>query len=169
MTPVEGPGLLFISLPVAFGQLQAGQVLSVLFFLFVGVAAITSAISLMEPMTAWLEQQFGFARITAAVAAVGVAWVLSLIVLFSFSYYSEFTLFNMKIFELLSTLTTFFLLPILALATMIFTGWLLTRRITQGELSLRVSFYYLWRFCLRYIVPLVIGLIFVTNLYNASF
>lgn len=169
MEPVSGPGLLFITMPVAFGQLHAGQVLCVLFFLFVGVAAVTSAISLMEPVTAWIEQQLGLKRFTAATLAVLGAWVLSLVVLFSFSYFSGFTLLQMNVFEQLGALTTYVLLPVIGFATMIFTGWILTRRITQDELSMSVPFYYLWRLCLRYLVPFVIGLIFVTNLYNVSF
>lgn len=169
MEPVEGPGLLFISLPVAFGQLHAGQVISVVFFLFVGIAAVTSAISLLEPMTAWFEQKFSYTRIIAAAFTVGFAWVLSLVVLFSFSYYSDFAIFQMNLFEQLTALTTFLLLPLMGLATMIFTGWVLTRLITQGELSMTLPFYYFWILSVKYIVPLAIGIIFVTNLYNISF
>lgn len=169
MEPVSGPGLLFITMPVAFGQLHAGQVLCVLFFLFVGVAAVTSAISLMEPMTAWIEQQLGLKRFTSAAVAVSGSWVVSLAVLFSFSYFSDYTLLQMNLFEQLSALTTYILLPIVGFATMIFAGWMLTRRITQDQLSTTLPLYYLWRFCLRYLVPLVIGLIFVTNLYNMNF
>lgn len=169
MDPVSGPGLLFITLPVAFGQLHAGQVLCVLFFLLVGVAAVTSAISLMEPLTVLIEQRLRLNRIPSAGLAVSGAWLLSLVVLFSFSYFSGYTLFDMNLFELLNVLTTYILLPLVGLALMVFTGWVLTRRITQDELSLTLPFYYVWRFCLRYLVPLAIGLIFVTNLYNVSF
>lgn len=169
MEAVSGPGLLFITMPVAFGQLHAGQVLCVLFFLLVGVAAVTSAISLMEPMTAYIEQTFGITRITSAILAVSAAWVLSLAVLFSFSYLSGYTLFDMNLFELLNVITTFILLPLVGLSLMVFTGWVLTKRITQDELSLAPRYYQVWRFCLRFLVPSAIGLIFVTNLYNEFF
>lgn len=169
MTSTSGPELLFISLPVAFGQLQAGQVLCVLFFLLVGVAAVTSAISLLEPMTALLEQQLGVRRAVAAVMAVGSAWCFSLAVLFSFGHLAGITWYGMNLFELLNFVTTYFLLPLVSLAIMVFAGWVLNRRITQSELTQSVLGYYLWRLCLRYLVPLAIGLIFVTNLYNVSF
>ncbi|WP_417582105.1 sodium-dependent transporter [Nitrincola sp.] len=169
MDPASGPGLLFITLPVAFGQMDAGQVLCVIFFLLVGVAAVTSAISLMEPATALLEQRFGLKRTLAALGSVGVAWLLSLAVLFSFSHLAGITLYKMNLFELLNFVTTYLLLPLVGLAITLFTGWVLCRRITQDELSQSLVFYYLWRFCLRYLAPLAIGLIFVTNLYNVSF
>lgn len=169
MEPASGPSLLFITMPVAFGQLHAGQVLSVLFFLLVGVAAVTSAIALMEPMTAWVEQQFGIKRFKAALISVTSVWLLSLAVLFSFSYLSEFTLWEMNLFEQVSALTTYILIPLVALSVMLFVGWVLVRRITQDQLSLSLLYYYSWRISLRYLVPLVIGLIFVSNLYNVSF
>ncbi len=169
MEPASGPSLLFITMPVAFGQLHAGQVLSVLFFLLVGVAAVTSAIALMEPMTAWVEQQFGIKRFKAALISVTSVWLLSLAVLFSFSYLSEFTLWEMNLFEQVSALTTYILIPLVALGVMLFVGWVLARRITQDQLSLSLLYYYSWRISLRYLVPLVIGLIFVSNLYNVSF
>lgn len=168
MDPATGPGLLFITLPVAFGQLHAGQVLCVMFFLLVGITAITSVISLMEPATALLEQRLGLRRSVAALASVGGVWILSLVVLFSFSSLSGITFFAMNLFELLNVLTTYLLLPLVGLAITLFSGWVLCRRITQNELSQSVMLYYLWRFCLRYLAPLAIGLIFVTNLYNMS-
>lgn len=169
MPSTSGPELLFISLPVAFGQLHAGQVLCVMFFLLVGVAAVTSAISLMEPFTALLEQQWGLRRVVAAVISVATAWCMSLAVLFSFGHLAGVTWYGMNLFELLNFVTTYFLLPLVSLAIMVFTGWILSRRITQSELTLSVPGYYLWRLCLRYLVPLAIGLIFLTNLYNVSF
>lgn len=168
MDPVSGPGLVFITLPVAFGQMHAGQVLCVIFFLLVGIAAVTSVISLMEPATAFLEQRFDLHRSMAALGSVGVAWVLSLAVLFSFSHLAGVTLFAMNLFELLNFLTTYVLLPLIGMAVTIFTGWVLWRRTTQDELNQSAVFYYVWRFCLRYLAPLAIGLIFVTNLYNMS-
>ncbi|QEW07886.1 sodium-dependent transporter [Nitrincola iocasae] len=169
MEPSSGPGLLFITLPVAFGQMDAGQVLCVIFFLLVGVAAVTSAISLMEPATVLLEQRYGLKRPAAALGSVGLAWLLSLAVLFSFSHFSGITLLEMNLFELLNFVTTYLLLPLVGLVITLFTGWVLCRRITQDELSQSLVLYYLWRFCLRYLAPLAIGLIFVTNLYNVSF
>ncbi|WP_081960677.1 sodium-dependent transporter [Nitrincola sp. A-D6] len=71
MEPASGPGLLFITLPVAFGQMHAGQVLCVIFFLLVGFAAVTSVISLLEPATALLEQSFALPRPVAACVSVG--------------------------------------------------------------------------------------------------
>ncbi|MCD8512642.1 MAG: hypothetical protein LRY63_03990 [Nitrincola sp.] len=137
--------------------------------MLVGVAAVTSAIALMEPMTAWVEQQFGIKRFKAALISVTSVWLLSLAVLFSFSYLSEFTLWEMNLFEQVSALTTYILIPLVALGVMLFVGWVLARRITQDQLSLSLLYYYSWRISLRYLVPLVIGLIFVSNLYNVSF
>lgn len=169
MEPDSGPGLLFITMPVALGQMHAGQALTVLFFLFVGVAAVTSAISLMEPMTAWCEQRWNLTRVISAVLSVSFAWVLSLIVLLSFSHFANITLFNMNLFEQVSTLTTYVLLPVVGLCVMIFVGWVLTRRTTQDALSMRLVFYYIWRFCLCFLVPIAVSIIFVVNLYNVPF
>ena len=169
MDPVSGPSLLFIVLPVAFNQIDAGQVLAVLFFLLVGIAAITSAISLLESLTAFIEQQMSIPRYVAAILSVGLAWFISLMMLFSVMLFSVYTLFEMRLFEFLNLLTIYFLLPIVSFALMIFVGWVLGREVTEKELSLSPAPYAAWRFCIRYIVPTVIGLIFVSNLYNAGF
>ena len=74
LEPGSGPGLVFVSLTIAFGQMPGGQIFGSLFFTLLTVAAWTSAISLLEPVTAWLIEQFNWSRLKASMFAGFGAW-----------------------------------------------------------------------------------------------
>lgn len=67
--PDAGPGLIFLSLPIAFESMVGGALLSTLFFALLAVAALASAISMLEVVTAHLVEERGYARVRAALAA----------------------------------------------------------------------------------------------------
>ena len=167
LDPAAGPGLMFVTLPVAFSQMPGGQVFGFLFFVMVAFAAWTSAISLMEPGAAWLVETKGFSRLGASVLlGIGV-WVLGLAALGSFSVLSDIHIVGMSVFDFLDFLTANIMLPLGGLLTAIFVGWFLTKDISKEELALKCSnLYKAWFVTIRFISPVAVAIIFALNLYQ---
>ena len=115
LEPAAGPGLILQTLPLAFAQMPLGNVIGVLFFVLVVFAAWTSAISLIEPATAFLVERFGLGRKPAVAAVCFIAWCIGIAVALSFNLWSEIKLFGLNIFDLLDTLTTKILMPLAGL------------------------------------------------------
>ena len=154
LQPEEGgPGLIFKILPIAFGQMPYGRGLGVMFFVLLMLAAWTSAISLLEPVTAWLVEKKGYTRIRAAMSAGFVAWVLGIGSLLSLNLWSGAKLFGLTFFELVEYLSVNVLLPVGGLLMAVFAGWLMSKSSSLGELKLGRIGYMAWKVGARYIAP----------------
>jgi len=172
-----GPGLIFQTLPLAFGQLPWGNLFGGIFFLLVVITAWTSSISLLEPLVAYLVERYSWSRRQAASAAASMAWILGLGTIFSFNIWSDLhPLDGMKVFSqktiyhLFDMLASNILLPLVGLLTVIFAGWLLSWKTTEDELSLGEEYcgYALWRMAARYITPVLLFIVFVYSLLKAA-
>ncbi|NQD93724.1 sodium-dependent transporter [Pseudomonas sp. CrR25] len=162
LEPGAGPGLIFVTLPIAFGQMPLGQVVGGLFFVMLAIAALTSAISLSEPTIAWLCEKFGIGRLKAVLLSGVALWLLSLGTVLSFNAWSEFTLFGKSFFDCLDYLTTNLLMPLGGLGTVLFTGWALSRESVQEALGLdNPQLFTLWWRVLRWVTPLGILVVFL--------
>ena len=159
MDPADGPGLVFISLPLAFGQMPGGVFLATIFFLLLTFAAWTSAISLMEPAVAWIMERFNKSRQQAAVIVGALIWACGFGTVLSFNVLSEFTFWRGTIFENLDHLTLNIMMPLGGLLIVIFAGWVMCRNSTADELGGATTVYKLWRFLARIVAP--IGILFV--------
>lgn len=169
MAPASGPSLLFVTLPVVFAQMPGGQVIGFMFFLMVALTAWSSAISLMEPITAWMIEKFRVKRYQAAVLMGFAAWVLGVATLYSFGALSHWTVFSLNLFDLLNFVTTNLLLPLGGMLLAIFSGWFMSESVAKKELNLPSNgVFEIWQGCIRFIVPSAIGVIFVMNLYNVT-
>ena len=165
MDPGAGPGLMFITLPVAFGQMPGGQIFGFLFFLLVGIAAWTSAISLIEPATAWLVEKFGWKRLPACVVLGAIVWVLGVAALGSFNFLSDVKLAGFTIFDFMDFVTSNIMLPLGGLFVAIFAGWFMKRYASEHELAITSpSIFNAWYIVLRYIAPVAVAIIFILNL-----
>ena len=91
LTPGEGPGLVFVTLPIAFGQMPAGILFGSLFFILMSVAALTSTLGMLEPSVSWLEEKRRFTRPQIAIAIGIIVWLCGLPSLLSFNVLSGFT------------------------------------------------------------------------------
>jgi len=163
MQPDAGFGLIFQTLPVAFSQITSYSVLwSALFFSLVLIAALMSALTLLEPVVVWIEDQFGASRRLASWLVGALAWGAGWLSVYSFSDYSfNFYYFSVEkeygFFDLFNILTTHVLLPTTALLIAIFSAWRLISSKSQKELAWRFVWRYkLWRFCTRYVTPFII-------------
>ena len=135
LDPAEGPGLVFVTLPLAFGQMPGGIVFSTIFFLLLSFAALTSGISLMEPAVAWIVEHFNRSRSEAAIMIGVFIWALGIGTVLSFNVLSDFTFFKGTIFDNLDHLTINIMLPLSGLLIVIFAGWVMCRNSTSEELG----------------------------------
>jgi len=161
LEPGAGPGLLFQTLPVAFGQMPAGVLFGTLFFVLVVFAAWTSAISLIEPAVTWLVENRGMRRLTACLWAGVATWLLGIGTVLSFNLWQDFKLFGLNFFDLLDFLTANLMLPLGGLAIALFVGWVMRERDVAEELALEGGLYRLWRWVLRYVTPVAVGIVFL--------
>lgn len=162
LEPGAGPGLIFETLPIAFGSMWGGTFFGVLFFVLLSFAAWTSAISLIEPAVAWLVENHSLSRVNASVWAGGITWLLGIGSLLSFNLWKGHTLFGMNFFELLDYLTANIMLPLGGVAIAVFASWLMSRSAAEEELELgNENIFNLWRFLVRYITPIAVIIVFL--------
>jgi NSS family neurotransmitter:Na+ symporter len=168
LEPSAGPGLMFITLPLAFGQMAGGQFFGSLFFLLVVFAAITSAISLVEPAIAWLVEKLKVKRATGAIVVGGLSWLLGLGSAFSFNIWSDVTLLPGKnFFDSMDFVTNNIILPLGGILIAVFAGWILDQKIFDEELvELSPAVRRLLKFLLRIVAPSAVSVVFVVTLFG---
>ncbi|MAB54199.1 MULTISPECIES: sodium-dependent transporter [unclassified Marinobacter] len=166
-----GPGLIFQTLPLAFGQMPMGSVFGALFFVLLLFAAWTSAISLLEPVVEWLEDKLIVGRVGSTVV-VGVAcWLLGIASILSLNEWSGFAPLGMferfegnTIFDLLDFFTANVMLPLSGLLTALFVGWCVAKESLQSNLALSGGSFALWYNLVRFVTPVAVAIVFVYNL-----
>jgi NSS family neurotransmitter:Na+ symporter len=167
LEPGAGPGLIFKTLPIAFGQMEAGTLIGTSFFVLLVFAAWTSAISLIEPAVAWLVENKGMNRLYASVWMGVATWFLGLGTIFSFNIWSDKTwsiphLFkNYSFFDTLDYLTANVMLPLGGLFIAIFAAWLMREASSRDELKTYNWIYMGWRILLRYVTPVAVIIVFL--------
>ena len=171
--PDAGPSLLFITLPNVFQQ-AFGNIpwlaiaLSIMFYVLLALAALTSTISLHEVVTAYLHEEFKFTRGKAAKLVTAGCIVLGVLCSLSLGVGKSYTIFGLNLFDLFDFVTAKIMLPLGGFFISIFTGWYLDKKIVWEEVSnngtLNIHIYRLLIFILKYIAPIGIGLIFINEL-----
>jgi len=160
--PAVGRGLVFESLPLAFGQMDGGTLIAMIFFVLVTFAAWTSAISLMEPAVVFLVEQFEFRRAPAAILVGFAAWAFGLLTVLSFGPWSEFRLAGWNLFDWIDFAANEVLLPLAGFAIVIFAGWFMAENSTADELDPEAGLLYrAWRFAARFVAPVAILFVFL--------
>lgn len=162
LAPNAGPGLIFQTLPIAFGHMPGGSLIATLFFMLVAFAAWTSAISLIEPTIAWVVENTRVSRKQTCVVLGLAVWLLGVAVLLSFNDWQHIKIvFGLNIFESLDKLTSTILLPLGGLLMAIFAGYFMRKEHVQEELNLNDAAFKLWRYTNNYIAPLGIAAVFL--------
>lgn len=162
LAPGSGPGLLFQSLPLAFGGLPGGRYLGTLFFTMLAFAAWTSAFAMLEPAVASLAERPRIGRAQAGSAVGIVVWALGLVPLLSFNVLAENGLAAEPggLFELYNLVTTGVLLPAVGLATALFAGWAVRADTWRLELG-SPALYPVWLVLIRFVTPVAVALVFL--------
>lgn len=181
MEPGAGPGLMFITLPVAFGNIAFGQVMGTVFFILVMVAAWTSSISMLEPAVAYLVERTGRSRTLITSILALLCWLVGMGTVFSFNIWSEakffifaadgFHLFQWgaeggkNFFDSIDYLTSRILLPLGGLSFVLFAGWVLGRDAVREELAFRSPVLFsLVYWLMRVVAPIGVLVVFVAEL-----
>ena len=158
--PSQGPGLMFVSLPMAFGNMLFGHWMGSVFFALVVVASLSSAVALLEPSVAWVNERFGLPRVIGVLLISFLVWSVSLMTTLSFNVLESVTFFGgLSLFELLDFISANLLLPISGFALAVFAGWKMD--VHKFE---RRSYFNLWIWVLRYVTAPAVLLIFVLAL-----
>jgi NSS family neurotransmitter:Na+ symporter len=167
LEPGAGPGLIFQTLPIAFGHMEGGTLVGVLFFTLLVFAAWTSAISLIEPAVAYLVENKGYSRIYASVWIGTLTWFVGLGTVFSFNIWKDQTLTipflfeNFTFFDTLDYLTANIMLPLGGLFIAIFAAWIMREQSTRDEIASYPFVYKTWRFLVRFITPVAVIVVFL--------
>jgi NSS family neurotransmitter:Na+ symporter len=165
LDPQGGPGLIFQTLPVAFARMPGGWAFSVLFFLALTFAALTSMVGLVEAVTAWLEEHRGLSRHRSAVAVLGTTALLTILTVVGYSAPDVWQVAGRSLNDLIDRLANEVMLPLGGMLIAVFAGWQMSRASTRDELGLASDRWFdLWRTLIRYPVPVAILLILVMAL-----
>ena len=173
VSPDAGPSLLFITLPnvfqMAFGDVPfLAYIFSVMFYVLLALAAFTSTISMHEVVTAFVHEDWKLSRKKAAWYVTIFCTLLGVLSALSFGVLADMKIFDLTFFDFLDTLTSKVMLPLGGMLISIFTGWYLDRRIVWDEISnegsLKVPFFKVYIFIMKYLAPVAIGLIFLNEL-----
>tara|TARA_B100001059_G_C17816431_1_gene575562 strand:+ start:761 stop:2164 length:1404 start_codon:yes stop_codon:yes gene_type:complete len=161
LNPGEGPDLVFKTLPLVFGQMQAGTFLATIFFVLLAFAALTSALGLMEPAVAWMVESTDFSRRQSAATIAFIIWFFGLGTALSFNVLSEFTFYQGTIYENVDFITSNIMLPMSAVFITIFAAWVMSQNSTSDELNGHGFVYRVWQVLARYFAPIAILIIFM--------
>ncbi|MET4696390.1 sodium-dependent transporter [Endozoicomonas lisbonensis] len=162
----SGPGLLFVSMTTAISRAAFGDVLGGAIFILVALAALSSAISMLEPAVAWLHERFGISRPVVTGATGCLVWLVGLGSVFSFNIWSgeDYRWFGKTFFNLLVYLTTNLMMPLNGILIAIFAGWKMGRTRMIRSLELPNAQFTLWRFLTSVLAPAVIMVILLVAL-----
>lgn len=154
LNPGAGPGLFFQTLPAAFAQMPGGQWVGTAFFALAFIAALTSSISLLQVIVAFGEEHTDFGRVGSALFFGAIIFMFGIAAAMSGDF-----------FNLLDVVSGKFLLPMGGLLIALFTGWVVSKALMRSELNeASNAFFGYWRFTIRYLAPIAVGLIIIVGL-----
>jgi NSS family neurotransmitter:Na+ symporter len=168
----EGPGLIFVTLPVAFSQMPGAQLFGPALFLLIFFAAFTSGLGMMEPFVSWAEEQQGMNRRQAATLTGILVWTLGLAAVFSFNLWKEFTpldfipqLEGRTVFSLLDYVVSNFMLPLNAMLIALLAGWVINAQRMRDDIGIAGdSSWSTWQLSVRVLAPVGVVSVFLFNL-----
>ena len=166
--PTAGPTLIFETLPLVFSQMFGGNIIGIIFFFLVFIAAITSSVSMLEPCVQFAIQEFKTSRVKSVICVSLLVSVFAVLCAYSQVDGSPLRVFGMNVFDFLNHITARFMMPMGSLLIVMFTGWvaqkdLIYQQITNdGKHFEKVHFYY--RFLIVYFIPVVLGAFVVLTL-----
>ena len=167
-SPSSGSGLVFIVIPGIFQKMPLGEIFSTLFFILLAVAALTSTISVLEVIVAYLTEELRMTRRKATIAATLSVSVLGIVTVLSLGKLGSLVIFDRNIFGVLEYLTSNIMLPLGGLFIVLFIGWYFSPELTRKELTndgkLKSTYIPFFLFIVRFIAPVAIAMVFLYSL-----
>ena len=172
LEPSGGSGLTFITLPIAFGQMDSGLIFGTIFFILLFAAALSSCIGCAEAVTFWICERFKKSRDAAVLYTVSAAWLIGLTSIFSLGDWSEFHPFDfipamqgMTIYAATDFLAANIFLLVGALAISVFFGWLVPKQIKLDAIGVSDGVLFkLWQLVIRWVIPPILLVVLVMGL-----
>ena len=168
IAPTEGASLVFITLPRVFENLPLSTLWSVVFYILLAMAALTSTISLHEVATAYVNEEFNVPRKRAAVMVSLAVFAIGVICSLSFGVLKEYTIAGLTFFDALDYLTAKIMLPISGVLICIFVGTRVDKKVLKDELSNHGTFKFrlfgAYVFFMKYVAPIAIAIVFLNEL-----
>ena len=170
VNPDSGPSLIFITLPNVFQQAFSamplvGYIISLLFFLLLSLAALTSLMSLHEVSTAFFQEEMMITRKKAALIVTISTCIIGTFCSLSLGSFDGLVLFGKSLFDWFDFITGQIFLPVVGFLTCIFIGWFVPHKIVRDEFTnwgtLRGRFFHLYLFLVKYVCPICILFIFL--------
>ena len=165
--PNAGPGLTFITLPAVFANMPGGVVFAPLFFVLLAIAALTSAVSLLEVVVTYLVDEKGVSRKTAAWGSGAVMFLIGIPASLSLGVWKDYTIFGKGIFDFLDYLSSNLLLPLGGIFIALFVGWFFSEKALEEATAggkHRFPVARIWMFICKFIAPLAIAWILISGL-----
>jgi neurotransmitter:Na+ symporter, NSS family len=168
MNPADGPGLIFNVLPNIFQQMTGGYIFALMFFILLAIAALTSSISILEVVVAYMVEELKLPRRRSTILAAIAATFVGVFCTLSFGPLKNVEIFNKTIFEGLEFTASNILLPLGGLMIVVFTGWFLGLKNVKDEISnsgvLKMRLFVVFVFIIRYIAPVAIIIVFLDSI-----
>ncbi len=163
----QGPGLMFVTVPLAFGQLPLGAIFGTLFFLLVSFAALTSAISISEPALAYLVEEYNAKRKRVAISLGVICWIIGLGSVFSFNIWADVHIVGeLTFFDFVDYVSQNIMLPLGGMLIAIFAVWMLPKKAMEGQLGLNGGVVTLfWKLIGGIVAPAGVLAVFVYTLW----
>ncbi len=166
--PSEGPGLIFVTLPNVFHQMPGGYIFSILFFILLSVAALTSSISILEVVVAYFKEEFKWERKKSVIVATVLISILGVLCSLSMGVLSPYAFFGLNIFDLMDWISANLFLPIGGLFIALFVGWYLGRKKVAEEIAKggKLSGIFLsgFMFLVKIIAPIAIAIVMLNKI-----
>ncbi len=168
--PEQGPSLVFITLPQIFAQLPFGNVISIAFFFILMIAALTSAISLLEVVVAYFTEELKMTRKVAVAITFVIIGIFGTFSSLSQGIMSDVTIFGKNIFDLFDYTSSNILLPVGGLLVVLFVGWRMKRddvfdELTSGgTVALKKSFFKAIMLVIKFLAPIAISIVLLNSL-----
>ena len=165
LEPGQGPGLMFVTIPLAFGQMPLGLVFGTVFFVLVSFAAITSAISISEPALAYLVEQYNAKRSRVAITLGVIGWLLGVGTVLSFNHWADVHVVGeLTYFEFVDYASQNVLLPLGGLFIALFAAYALPRSVIGEQLGITDGWRALtWKFFCGLVAPAGVLAVFLYN------
>lgn len=163
----NGTGLMFITLPQVFAQMTGGRLICILFFLLVLLAALTSSVAMMETAVSTLQDRFHLSRTVTCLAVIGVTMALGIPSSLGNGLLAHIRPFGLSLLDFFDFVGNNILMPIVALLTCLFVGYVVGPRVLIDEARLKRREAVMFRIVIRYVAPVFIVLILITSLLDA--